>query len=293
MKVHFKLILIAMLLIIPNMGMAQFKFPSLSPEGSITQVVGNTKLKVQYERPTVRGREIYGDLVPWNEVWRTGAGKCTRISFDQDVVVGNQPIEAGSYSLFTIPNKKEWTVIFNRDTTLNGSGWYDAKKDIARFAVKPKMSSRFYEALTIDIDIVSNNAKIYVSWADVQIDFDVRTRVDEKALKYIEEQLLKGKAKNVSEYGIGADYLNYNNTRYREALLLAQKMIDEGGNEGWGINIKWQIYEKMHLYDKALAEIEKGLKNAQKTKYENEAWRQNEINGWNKHAARIKNKQKN
>lgn len=276
----------------PNLTWAQFKFPSPSPEGSITQVVGDTKIELEYERPSVRGRKIYGGLVPWNKVWRTGAGKCTRISFDKAVIVGNQPVEAGAYSLFTIPNKEEWVVIINSDTTLYGSGHYDKMKDIARFPVKAKKSSRFYETLSIDIDLVPNNAKMYISWADTQISFDVLTSIDDKTLKYIEEELLTGRVKDVDEYGMGASYLNLNNKRFNEALILAQKMIDDGENELWARNLKQSIYDKMQLYGEALKEIEKGLELTKKGKYEKEEWRQESIELWEDRAERIKSKQR-
>lgn len=288
----FKLTLTTFLIANPILGSAQFEFPSPSPMGTMTQIVGNTKIMVEYERPSVRGRKIYGDLVPWNEVWRTGAGKCTRISFDKDVMVGNQPVAAGAYSLFTIPNKEEWLVIINSDTTLYGAGFYDMNNDIARFPVKSKKTARFYEAMTIDIDIVPNNAKIYISWADTQIGFDIHTSTDEITLKYIEETMLKGKVKDVGQYGIAAEYLNWKNMRYKDALDLAQKMIDKGGNEGWGRNIKWRIYEKMHLYEKALEEIAKGLKHDELRDYEKEEWRLESIRFWKGRAERIRAKQK-
>ena len=98
-----------------------YPYPSLSPKGKISQIVGNTTIEIEYERPSVRKREIFGDLVPWGKLWRTGAGSCTKISFDKDVVVSGQNIEAGKYSIFTIPNPKEWIVILNRDTKLYGT----------------------------------------------------------------------------------------------------------------------------------------------------------------------------
>lgn len=290
MRLHMKLSMIVLFLTLPNLMLAQFEFPSPSPEGHIMQVIGDTKLEINYERPSVRGRDIFGGLVPWNKVWRTGAGKCTRISFDKAVIVGNQPLEAGAYSLFTIPNDKEWVVVINSDTTLYGSGHYDKMKDIIRFPVKVKKSARFYETLTIDVDLVPNNAKMYISWANTFISFDIHTRTDENVLKYIEEKMFTEKIKDVGQYGIAAEYLNWKNTRYEVALNLAQKMIDEGGNEGWGRNIKWQIYEKMHLYEKALEEIQKGLAHTQKMNFEKEEWRQRSIQEWKSHEKRIRAK---
>ncbi|MBM1106190.1 DUF2911 domain-containing protein [Aurantibacter crassamenti] len=293
MKKELKLLLVILVCITPNLILAQFEFPSPSPKGSITQIVGDTKVEVEYERPSVRGRKIYGGLVPWNKVWRTGAGKCTKISFDKSVLVGNQPIEPGTYSLFTIPNEKEWVVIINSDTTLNGSGNYSLEKDIARFVVIPEKSARFYEALTIDIDLVPNNAKVYISWADISINFDIHTGIDTKTLKYIDEQLLTGKSKDVDAYGMAAWYLDMKNIRYNDALVLAQKMIDLGGNELWGRNIKQGVYDKMHLYTMALEEIQKGLEFNKKRTYAKgqEHWRVRDMKVWEERAEQIKAKQ--
>ena len=132
----FQLIIIC--LFFPVALLAQnkdFQYPSLSPKGQVTQVVGYTEITVDYERPSARGREIFGKLVPWNEVWRTGAGNATRIRFSQDVEVEGQPLKAGYYSLFTIPGHESWTIILHSDTTLYGSYRYNAAGDVLRAEV--------------------------------------------------------------------------------------------------------------------------------------------------------------
>ncbi|MCB0649080.1 MAG: DUF2911 domain-containing protein [Saprospiraceae bacterium] len=78
-------------------------FPSLSPKGNISQVVGNTRIEIEYIRPSVRKRQIFGDLIPWDKVWRTGAGSCTKISLNEPVKIGGQKVQAGKYALLTIP----------------------------------------------------------------------------------------------------------------------------------------------------------------------------------------------
>ena len=143
-----------------------YPYPSLSPEGNIAQVVGNTKIKLTYERPSVRNRKIYGGLDPWSKVWRTGAGKCTKINFDKLVKLHGQPIPDGTFFLFTIPTPNDRGIIVNADTTLCGSNGYERQKDLAQFSVPSKKTERHYETLTFDIDILRNDAKMYVSWAN-------------------------------------------------------------------------------------------------------------------------------
>jgi len=166
-----KRILIFIGVVLPLICCAQNNsvFPSLSPKGEITQMVGTTKLRIEYERPSVRKRKIFGELVPFHKVWRTGAGLCTRISFDKRVIIGKQQIDAGKYSLFTIPSEDQWIVMLNRDTTLYGHGFYDSQKDVIRFIVKPEETHRFYETLTIDVDLIPPRLKLVLILKLLQI----------------------------------------------------------------------------------------------------------------------------
>ncbi len=269
----------------------QFEFPSLSPKGVITQVVGNTEIAVEYERPSARGRVIFGELVPWDKVWRTGAGWCTKVFFNKPVKVGGVPVAAGTYSLLTIPGRDEWQVILNADTTLYGSYDYNPEMDIVRFPVVPKKSDRYYEALTIDIDVIPNNAKIYVSWTDTQIGFDVETTTDEEIMKFIKGELLTGKCTDASQYGMGASYFYYQKIHLHEGLKLADKMIEAGGNEGWAMRLKMNIYEEIHQYNEALAAIDRAIEIEKKSAaYHNEENRQSAIQDWEKEAERIRKK---
>lgn len=232
-----------------------FPYPSFSPKGSIAQTVGNTLIEVEYERPSVRKRQIFGGLVPWNKVWRTGAGNCTKIKFDKDVKIGSQNVSAGNYSLLTIPNIKEWVVIINKDTGLYGTSRYDLKNDIARFVVIPSESNRFYETLTVDIQLSEHNAKMYISWANTQISFDIETSTNENIEKLIREELLTGKNKVSDNYAEAAAYLAFRGKDLTNALKLADKAKELDQNSEWIHGIKIEIYESLKLYDNALEEI--------------------------------------
>jgi hypothetical protein len=131
---------------------AQAQEPAKSPEAAFTQQFGNSEIQVAYARPLARGRKIFGGLVPFDTIWRTGANDCTTLTFKEEVIIGNKIMLAGKYALFTIPSKEEWTIILNSDTTLHGTNGYDMKKDLHRFKVKPVKSERFYETFTIEIN---------------------------------------------------------------------------------------------------------------------------------------------
>ena len=243
-----------------------YPYPSFSPKGNISQIVGNTLITVEYERPSARKRKIFGGLVPWNKVWRTGAGNCTKITFDKEVTIGGQKVPAGHYSVFTIPNPNEWLVIINKDTTLYGSYDYNHKKDVARFAVVPIETDRYYETLNFDIQLNQHNAKMYVSWANTQIEFDIETSTNEQMEKLIREELLTGTNQVSDTYAGAASYLVFREMDYENALKLAEKAIELDKNNEWVYGIKIEIYERLKLYDNAITEINRALEILNKNK---------------------------
>ena len=154
-------------------ALAQLATPLPSPNASVTQTIGITKAEVVYSRPSVKGRVIWGELVPWDQVWRTGANAVTKISFDTDVTVEGQKLPAGAYGLFTIPGKSEWTVIFNKQSA--GSPYdYAADKDALRVKVKPAALAEAKELFTISFPAVSaNGATLQIAWEKVKVSLAV------------------------------------------------------------------------------------------------------------------------
>ncbi len=150
-------------------ALAQLATPALSPNATVAQTIGITKAEVVYSRPSVRGRVIWGELVPYDKVWRTGANAVTKISFDTDVTVEGQKLPAGAYGLFTIPGRAEWTVIFNRQST--GSPFdYAADKDALRVKVKPAALDAPKELFTISFPAVSaGGATLQLAWEKLKL----------------------------------------------------------------------------------------------------------------------------
>jgi hypothetical protein len=268
-----------------------YPFPSLSPKGNISQVVGNTLVEVEYERPSARKRQVFGELVPWNKVWRTGAGYCTKVRFDKTVVVEGQTIPAGTYSLFTIPNPEEWVVIFNKDTTLYGSGFYDQKKDIARFVVLPEQTGRHYETLTIDIDLIPNNARMYISWVDTQISFDIITSTDEDMESFIKEVLSGKKKYSVDTYAGAADYYLFQGRELLKGLELADRALALD-NSSWARSVKIGILEKLQLYQQAKEELLIEIERTKKETFDKEEYRINALRELEARLKRMEEKEK-
>ena len=117
-------------------ALAQLELPRVSPKATVSQTVGLTDVTITYCRPSVRGRTIWGGLVPYDEVWRTGANEATTITFTDDVTIDGNKLPAGTYGLFTVPGKDEWTVVFNKGAKQWGAYEYKQDQDALRIKVE-------------------------------------------------------------------------------------------------------------------------------------------------------------
>lgn len=161
----------------------QVKTPRPSPQATFTQTVGVTDITVKYSRPGVKGRTVFGDLVPWDKVWRTGANEATTITFADDVKINGQDLKKGTYSLHTVPGRDQWSIIFNSVADQWGSYSYDPTKDALRVNAKPERNPSPVEWLTIDVPQMSaDEATFYIRWADVSVPFTVNTNSTARTL---------------------------------------------------------------------------------------------------------------
>ena len=140
-----------------------------SKNGRLAAQIGGVGVVVLYGRPEVRGRKVWGELVPFDRVWRTGADEATTITVDRDAEVGGQRVAAGTYALFTIPGDGEWTVILNRGAKQWGAFKYDAGQDVARVAVQPRSGSHV-EAL----DFTPGEDEILLRWERLRVPIPIR-----------------------------------------------------------------------------------------------------------------------
>ena len=162
---------------------AQPAGPRPSPRASVMQTIGTAEVTITYSRPAVKGRVIWGDLVPWDKVWRAGANEATTFAVSQDVTVDGQKLAAGNYSLHAIPGKTEWTVIFNKDAKQWGSYKYKESDDALRIKVKPE-AGEMKEWLTYSVTPVPpDSGKVSLAWEKVRVPFTVRTVEPPKAAK--------------------------------------------------------------------------------------------------------------
>ncbi len=202
---------------------AQLTTPLPSPNAAVAQTIGITKAEVVYSRPSVKGRVIWGELVPYDKVWRTGANSVTKISFDTDVTVEGQKLPAGAYGLFTIPGRAEWIVIFNRQST--GSPFdYAADKDALRVKVKPAALSEPKELFTISFPAVSaNGATLQLAWEKLKLSLAVAVDTNGAFLAKAKDAVAAAKPDDWRTPATAARYL-YDN---KFALDDAAKFLDK------------------------------------------------------------------
>ncbi|MCC6723751.1 MAG: DUF2911 domain-containing protein [Saprospiraceae bacterium] len=164
-----------------SVATAQIKTPAASPTAKITQNVGLTDVTVEYSRPSVKGRTIFGGLVPFGEMWRTGANKNTIVTFSAPVKIGGTDLKAGSYSLFTVPGQSEWEIIFYTDTENWGvPQTWDATKEAVRFKVKSEAFPMNIESFMIDLGDLTNDGLTFgIGWEKTWVSFPIKLTTDE------------------------------------------------------------------------------------------------------------------
>ncbi len=163
------LLTFCLLAIISFTAMAQNdKANRASPPATATASMGD--LKMNYSQPAVKGRDIFGGLIPYDKVWRTGANEATTFEVNKDVMVEGKALPAGKYGLYTIPGENEWTIIFNKVSDQWGTN-YDESKDALRVKVKPEKADKMHERFTIE---TSNKGEVSLLWDETKVDFQVK-----------------------------------------------------------------------------------------------------------------------
>lgn len=243
----------AIFLLVSSLLPAQFA--PLSPPAHLKQMVGNTYVTIDYNRPMVRGRKIFGSLVPYDKLWNVSASGID-IRFDRPVKVYNQVVPAGVYALQFIPGEKEWTVMFN--TALNGRGKHDPSQDFVNVCVPVVKSSRFYESFTLDLDVSPGRAQLYISWADTQVSIPISTPSEESAMALIDSLLAAPLATDGDLYFRSANYLLFNGRDANKAIKLIERLMQHDKGE-YPYRLLTRAYTILGQKEKALAAVEKGL----------------------------------
>jgi tetratricopeptide (TPR) repeat protein len=235
----------------------QLNIPRDSQRASVTQRVGITDITVNYHRPLVKGRTIWGKVVPYGQVWRAGANENTTITFTDAVSIDGKPLEKGTYGLHMIPNENEWTVIFSKVNTAWGSFTYKEAEDALRVNVKPQ-TAELEEALGYTIEPTEDSAVVTMRWEKVAVPFKVAVEVTK-----IVDASLKAQMRGLPQYtwdgwDDAATYLLAHKVNLDEALEFSNRSIgSEPRYENY--NTKSQILEAMGKKDEAKVAHDKAV----------------------------------
>jgi hypothetical protein len=164
----------------------QLQLPAKSPAATLKQTVGLTDITIEYSSPAVKGRKIWGALVPYNEVWRTGANAATKFTFSKDVEIEGTQVPAGTYAFFAIPTAKEWTLILNKEANQGGAFGYKKEQDLLRLNVKPAAIPARERLAYLVSNFTDDTASIDLEWEKVKISLPVKLKTKEQALANIQ-----------------------------------------------------------------------------------------------------------
>ncbi len=244
-----KVLLFAMMATFCLGANAQIATPAASPAGSTYSKVGLTDITIDYSRPKMKGRTIFGEgddaLVASGKIWRTGANAGTIVTISTDIKVEGQDLPAGEYMLLTIPGKDEWTVIFYKDKSIGGNmSAHKEEENQLKVTVKPTKLTEAVEALTFNItDFSGDNTKaaIQLAWANTSVKVGIEVNFDDAIMAEIKEKTTV----NDRNYAAAANYYFNNDKDLSQALKWMDMYLENHPKEFWNVHTKAQIQAKM------------------------------------------------
>jgi hypothetical protein len=234
---------------------AQIKRPAPSPSCKLEQTAGLTTVTVEYSRPSMKGRSIFGGLLPGGEMWRTGANKNTTIKFSENVKIAGKELKAGTYALFTVPNPTSWDVIFYTDTENWGlPETWDAAKEAVRFKVTPQSLPFDLETFMMDVGNLRNDAcSIGLGWERTWVSFDVMLNTDDVVSKSIAKAMA---GPDANDYFNAGSYYFDAGKDLKQAYEWIHKS-NEADPKFWKLRTEALVLAAMGKYNDAIAMAEK------------------------------------
>jgi hypothetical protein len=266
-KTSAKIILAAcMIALLASHAEAQtIKTPAASSTQTLTQDFGLGQIKIEYSRPGVKDREIFGGLVPYNQPWRTGANGSTKITFSDTVKVNGTTVAPGTFAMYTIPSLTDWDIVFSKDLSIGANvADYKTADEVLRFKVKPSVLNDKMETFTININNIRNNScTIDLMWDKTKVSFPVTADIDSRIEKQIAKELAPGDRK---PYYAAANYYFDNGKDLNKALEWATKAADNNPDAYWMWHLKAKIELKLKDYAGAIKSAEASLAKAKEDK---------------------------
>ncbi|MGQ0738660.1 MAG: DUF2911 domain-containing protein [Bacteroidota bacterium] len=239
--------------------------PQPSPTQTLKQNFGLSSIELSYSRPGIKGRKVFGDLVPYGQVWRTGANQATTLSFGEEVMIGGTKVAPGKYGLLTIPDAKEWTIIISKQTDVTAPDAYKQDQDVVRVKASPMQLPFPIETFTISFDdMKSSSCNLSLMWDNVYLAFPISADVDSKVMKSIDNIMTKD---NRPYYGAASYYFD-NGKDLNQALTWVNKAVEANPNaQPWVHTLKTKILAKMGKKEDAMAAAKNAIRIATETKF--------------------------
>ncbi len=220
----------------------QLRTPAPSTGQTIKQEFGLGTVEVVYSRPSAKGRQVMGNLVPFGKVWRTGANSATTITFSDDVTIGGTSVKAGKYGLLTIPGSTEWTVIITKDLNVTSPAAYKPENDVVRVKAASNPLPMKIETFTIVTgDVTNTSMELGMMWENTYVGFTINTDVDSKVMKQIDDAMNK----DTRPYFAAAAYYYDNGKDMAKAREWVDKAIAGNPQAFWMTLLKARIHAKM------------------------------------------------
>lgn len=209
---------------------AQLRTPAPSPSQTIKQDFGLSSVELSYSRPAMKGRKIFGDLVPFGKVWRTGANNATTLTFGEEVTIGGTKVPAGKYGLLTIPDKKSWTIIISKQTDVTSPAAYKQDQDVVRVEAKTMEMNSTMESFTIQFaDVKPTSCELHIMWDKTAVALPITVDVEKKVMAQI-DQLMN---KDNRPYFNAAMYYMENGKDLNQALSWFDKAVEMNPSAFW------------------------------------------------------------
>jgi len=243
----------------PRISLAQLELPRLSPAAVVTQRIGLTDVTITYSRPGVKGRQIWGKLVPYNKVWRTGANEATTISFSTDAEIGGKRVPAGTYALFTIPTPTSWTIILNKEANQWGAFSYKPAEDLLRIQVTPKAAPHEERMRFSFENLTDNSADVVLRWEKLSVAFPVKVDVQKEALSNSRKAMAHLKADDWQTPFSAANYCLNAGINFDEALEWAEKSTSIDKNF-LNMSVKAKLLAKLNRKSDAIVAAREAIR---------------------------------
>jgi tetratricopeptide (TPR) repeat protein len=271
---HFFLSVLFIAAAMVNTAQGQLKLPALSPTAKLSQEFSISSIEISYSRPSMRGRKIFGDVVPYGKVWRTGANAATKIKIGEDMEIAGQKIKAGEYALYTIPGKEKWEVILNNGTGNWGADGYSKDDDVARFTVRSSVAEEVCQTFSINItDITFSTCKIELVWERTKIVLPVVARNQDKIAANIDKAISHPPT---VPYFQAANYYFETEQKLDVAKMYVDKALDQDPKAFYMWYLKARIEKKLGHNEDAIAAAKKSIETAKGSANEGEYTRNNQ-----------------